>query len=437
MFKYAVGFLLILFVFSGCGSSSTSDDSPNIFQSSNDNNSTNTNQSNEQKDSIFSSDTNSTKNIEDTSNDTNNTDTNQTPTFDDTQREFLFSLFKDEYLWYEHVADSYEKVDEPQQMIDNLKYSTLDKWSFVETRQEYDDSQNQISGGYGCYFYGDKISLIDIDSPCDKAGFQRGDQFLKINGEPITSELFVQTKDNVGVDANFTVKRGNDELNITIAPLSSFTYKSMKSQLLQLSNQETVGLLIFNEFTSKSIDEMEEEFTYFKENNISELILDLRYNGGGNLITASILMDKIAGIEHEGKVQLTLKHNDKHSDKNDYLEFEKNSNSLTLNRIFVLTSEYTASASETIINSLKPYMDVVLIGEKTHGKPVGMTGREKNNYIYFLINFEVVNVNNEANFYDGINVDCIVDDKIDLPRIDKNEALLSEALHYIQNGNCK
>ena len=109
---------------------------------------------------------------------------------------------------------------------------------------------------------------------------------------------------------------------------------------------------------------------------------------------------------------------------------------LDLSRVIFLTSYYSASASETVINGLKPYMDVKLIGYTTHGKPVGMSGRLFNNHIYWLINFSVYNVNNEGDFYNGIDVDCPVNDNINFSRTDTNENLLKEALYYIGNDSC-
>ncbi len=358
--------------------------------------------------------------------------------FDESQKSFLYNLFQTEYLWYNQVADNvdYSIYQKPKEMIDALKYSTYDKWSYSQTIKEYEDSSGQISEGFGCYYFGNKIKTMKINSPCYNAGLKRGDIVTKVNYKNATSTIYNEAQENLDIQSVFTIERDGQELNISITP-SKYTYKNTKTQILTRVNGTKVGHMLFNKFTSTSADEVDEAFTYFKNNHIDELIIDLRYNSGGSLLTASILLDKIAGYNNENSVQAYLRWNQNNSDKNSIYYFEKDNNSINLSRVFFLTTEATASASEMIINSLKPYIDVKIIGSKTSGKPVGMRGRDKEGLIYWLINFSVYNANNEGDFYNGINVDCSTIDNIDFERTDENGNMLSEALYYIDNGTCK
>lgn len=358
--------------------------------------------------------------------------------FDESQKSFLYNLLQTEYLWYDQVSDdvNYSVYQEPQEMINALKYSTYDKWSYSETIKEYEDGSGQISEGFGCYYSGNKIKTMKIKSPCYNSGLKRGDIVTKVNYQNATSEIYNAAQENLGVQSIFTIDRDGQELNVQITPLK-YNYINTKSQVFTRTNGTKVGHMIFNEFSSTSADEVDEAFTYFKNNNIDELIIDLRYNSGGSLTTASILLDKIAGYNNEDAVQAYSKWNQNNSDKNSIYYFEKDNNSIDLNRVFFLTTDTTASASEISINNLKPYMDVKVIGSKTRGKPVGMRGRDKEGLIYWLINFSIYNVNNEGDFYNGINVDCSTIDNIDFERTDENGDMLSEALYYIDNGTCK
>lgn len=358
--------------------------------------------------------------------------------FDESQKSFLYNLLQTEYLWYDQVSDdvNYSVYQEPQEMINALKYSTYDKWSYSETIKEYEDGSGQISEGFGCYYSGNKIKTMKINSPCYNSGLKRGDIVTKVNYQNATSEIYNAAQENLGVQSIFTIDRDGQELNVQITPLK-YNYINTKSQVFTRTNGTKVGHMIFNEFSSTSADEVDEAFTYFKNNNIDELIIDLRYNSGGSLTTASILLDKIAGYNNEDAVQAYSKWNQNNSDKNSIYYFEKDNNSIDLNRVFFLTTDTTASASEISINNLKPYMDVKVIGSKTRGKPVGMRGRDKEGLIYWLINFSIYNVNNEGDFYNGINVDCSTIDNIDFERTDENGDMLSEALYYIDNGTCK
>jgi hypothetical protein len=111
---------------------------------------------------------------------------------------------------------------------------------------------------------------------------------------------------------------------------------------------------------------------------------------------------------------------------------------MNLSRVLFLTSEKTASASEILIKSLEPYMEVIILGENTHGKPVGMRSNFSINreYIYFLITFSLYNSNNEGEYFDGLNVTCDSGESL-IDRDDVNEYLFNSALFYIENNSCR
>jgi len=363
--------------------------------------------------------------------------TNDNTTFDEQQKSFLYSLFKTEYLWSNKVEDvEYDKYETPQEMIDALKYEVYDKWSYSQTRQEYDDFANQVGGGFGCSYYKAQIRNIKIGSPCDKAGLKRGDYLINIDDEDITTQLYINAEKQLDEEVVFTIIRDTKELNISIAP-TIYSYDVTQAQIFINSDGRKVAHLIFDEFTSASSQEIDEDFTYFKENDVEELVIDLRYNYGGSVAVASILMDKIAAYNNDENLQFYLKFNQNNSYKNSYYYFDKDENSLDLDRVFFLTSNDSVSASEILINGLKPYMDVVLVGSKTRGKPVGMQGRVNKGLIYWLINFLIYNSQDYGEYFSGIEVDCSSDDNLSFERTDENDYMLSEALHYIENGNCR
>ncbi len=364
-----------------------------------------------------------------------NASNSQDTTFDKVQKDFLYNLFKTEYLWANKIRyQNYDDFVDPQNMIKAFR-NKKDKWSYYETITEYEDRKEQKAKGFGCYYKGKKIYKIKFDSPCEKAGLKRGDILEKINKEKASSKSYKEAQNNIGIESIFTIYRKGEMLNIKITP-EYYKFKTVKHQILNLYGKK-VGHMIFDSFTSSSIDELEDAFDSFKNNHIDELIIDLRYNGGGSLATASILLDKIAGYNYENHLQAYLKWNNDYSSNDEGYYFEKDANSLNLNKIYFLTTENTASASEMVINSLKPYLnDVILIGSKTHGKPVGMRGRKKNGLIYWLINFSVYNANDESEYFQGLDVTCNVQDKYDYSRNNTNDDLLKKALYYIKTGNC-
>ncbi len=356
--------------------------------------------------------------------------------FSEEHKDMLYTLFRTEYLWADEVsAINYNNIYDPQTMIDNLKVKK-DRWSFAILLQDLEKIDNQESKGFGCHFQGNQIKRLEFNSPCEKAGLQRGDVLLKINGEDMTTKAYEQAKNNQGKESKFTVKRGDKNLDIKISS-QNYKYKTIKYKVLDI-NHSKVAYLIFDSFTETSVDEIEEAFTFFKASKVEKLILDLRYNRGGSVVTASILLDKIAGYYHNGKVHTKLKWNDNYSFNDEEYTFSKDENSLDLlKEVIVLTTKESASASEMIINSLKPYMKVTLVGENTSGKPVGMRGGQVGNLVYFLINFLVYNVNDKGEYFDGIVVDCKVKDEYKYPRDDKKDALFKSALSLVEQGRCK
>ena len=364
-----------------------------------------------------------------------------TSTFDSNEKSYLYNLFLTEYYWNDKVPQDfdYSTYTEPQPMINDLKYAALDRWSFALSRQQYDDMTTQKTAGFG-FGYQDNfvIYTVLIDSPAQNAGLLRGDRIVKINGQPVTDTLLAQASSNLNKPTKFSLDRGGKTVELTITA-QAYTYKVVAYSTVQTNEGKRVGYLRFDEFTDNATDELEAAFNYFKSQHINKLVIDLRYNPGGSVNTASIFLDKV-GRGYNGQVQFTLAWNAENSYQNETLYFDSNDpNSLALDKLLFLTTSHSASASELVINAMEPYMheNVSIIGTRTHGKPVGMAGRTDGSYVYFLINFAVLNSVGYGSYFDGLAPDCRVEDNDFAHQLgDPNEALLHEALYYMDNGHC-
>jgi len=198
-------------------------------------------------------------------------------------------------------------------------------------------------------------------------------------------------------------------------------------------SSKKIGYMVFNSFINPSVAELDQCFTKFKNSNVNELIVDLRYNGGGSVDVSKKLADLIGGTAANGGVYATYKHNNKHSELNKSINFQTYSNSLSLSRVLFITTHGTASASELVINGLKPFMPVFLIGSTTHGKPVGMytfTYKEFD-WAFVPICFSMKNANNVGDYFDGLSVDVAAVDDYTLPFGDYNESSFAAALGYL------
>jgi carboxyl-terminal processing protease len=166
-------------------------------------------------------------------------------------------------------------------------------------------------------------------------------------------------------------------------------------------------------------------------------VLDLRYNGGGLVDVAVHLASLIGGTRTNGQVMLNYVHNDKIGPQlNKTTRFTNPEGALNLQRLVVITTRGSASASELVINSLRPYMPVTVIGDATYGKPVGQYGLRFCDKILYPVAFSIKNANLEGDFFDGIPVDCVASDDYTHQLGDTNEASFAEALRFIRTGAC-
>ena len=352
------------------------------------------------------------------------------------EKEFVNNLFNTEYLWYDEVASDvdYNAYDTPQSLVTALSVPQ-DHWSFAITAGEYEDLVGQKTQGFGFSYIDDlHIYTVRIGSPA-YTKLLRGDKILEVNGASATFDNISSASQNLGKPTTFKVLRGSSEVSVDVVP-KSYTYKVTMGKVIN----GNIGYLSYDEFTGSSVAEFEAEFTKFKAAGIKDIIVDLRYNGGGSVEVGSILLENLTN-RHAGKRQFYLDWNENYKSKNVdyYFSTEVEPNDLNMQRVVFLVSRGTASASELVISALKPYLgeaNVVTIGDYTHGKSVGMEGRAYGKDYYFLINFYVKNNMGLTSSANGITPTCVATDDITHLRGDPEEAMLKSAINYINTGNC-
>jgi len=362
----------------------------------------------------------------------------------ETEKEFVYNLFKTEYYWAEHTPDidpsSYISID---QLIKDLRYKPTDKWSMRITKQQYENQfENKKDSGFGFIYTNDSFKVIKtrIDSPSDKAGLKRGDTITQINDRNVTLSILADVAKDTNTSAKFEILRDSKKKTIDIAP-GEYNYKVSLSKIIPYDNKK-IGYLRFDSFLGNAVEELKVHFKNFVKEDINELIIDLRYNSGGSVSIVSILLDHITK-DYPGKLQMYNSWNENYAHKNGGYIFEDkdehDGDELSMKKVYFLVTKNSASASEIIINALIPYLgkeNIVLVGSDTHGKAVGMGGRDYGNNIYFLINFISKNRDDDVVPFSGIKVTCKAQDDITHDFGDKNETMLHTALHHIKTGNC-
>ena len=363
-------------------------------------------------------------------------------------------------------------------------YGTTDRFSwFIEDYEEQKAAFQGISLSLGIRLkavqindFGDVIFYIRYvadNSPASNAGIKRGDIINAINGTEITTSNYdtvVGYLDNETVTFSF-VNESNGNLTTigdkTITAIELTVNPIHYTKIFNDINGSKVGYLVFTSFSSSYNDELNEVFATFKSEGINELVLDLRLNGGGSVLTSAYLASMIYGSADTNTPFATLKFNSKHSDQDGSYYFEnsmdtydlngestgsENINRLnTISRIYVLTSGSTASASEMIINGLKPFMEVNIIGTTTYGKNVGSItlydspssdytneSNANNNHLNAMqpIVFQIYNKNNESDYTQGFDPDNEIAEynywNNIFPFGDENEVVLKAALDDIR-----
>lgn len=355
----------------------------------------------------------------------------------------------DYYLFYDQlpVVDSgqYEGAED---FIRALRVAPYDRYSYVT-----DESTNVAFFEEGERFgFGMRIersddqrlyfSLIEPLSPLGATDAERGDELLAINGvtpDGFTSEFIAQAlgEGDEVVDVRFTLQKPNnaEPYEVTVTKSTYDVQTVLDAKVLNHNNHQ-VGYLNFLSFLETSEKELNDAFADFKDNDIDELVLDLRFNGGGRISVAEQIGSLIAGTSVNNTTFTDFRFNDKYANQNTQYPFFERNGALNLPRVYVLTSANTCSASELVINSLRPFIDVVTIGDTTCGKPYGTVS---NNYCGKSMNALEVEFRNAANvggYFDGLAADCPMTEDLAQTMGQPNENLLAAALHHVDTAQC-
>jgi C-terminal processing protease CtpA/Prc len=370
-------------------------------------------------------------------------------------RDSLYYIMKEFYYWYNMpeavgiTTSNKDNYDDPYKLLEAMRYKKLDRWSFVS---DYDEFNAEMKGefvGHGFRIGVDqsgkaRVAMIYKNSNLYTNGVRRGWIIKTINGvdpAPLLiandgaayTSLIGASKAGITNVFIFTKPDGTD---ITIPTTkSSFIVNTVLAyDTLHLKSGVT-GHLVFESFITPAITELATAFAFFKANGVKDLVLDLRYNTGGYLDIARSLGSYIGGDGLDGNVFANMSYNDKNQDENYIFKFKTTPYSLALTRLMVITTRSTASASEAVMNGLKPYVNVVSFGDSTNGKPTGMNGwpiGEK--YYMWPVTFKMVNAQNQGDYFDGIPPAKLLPDDITHDFTDRNEACLKEAVYYLENG---
>ena len=393
------------------------------------------------------------------------------------------------YLWNEEIEKNLVRLDPdtcrmPMEVVKSIRYreggKEVDRWtvltddlkSFQNSVQGlgltygYDLQAGRISNKPGEYFL--IVSYVSNGGPAQKAGLKRGDVIISLDGKAITMDNIYDAFNSRSIDLGITGLEGDhisgDVRNVSLIAVDMYEDPILVAKTFDV-NGKKVGYLAYTGFDLKSSKALPDVFRNFKSMNIDELIIDLRYNGGGYAFTENVLASMIAPSANvlAGDIFQTEVYNSilaeawkkQGEDTNTYfstvheissqkLKIDVSDANLGISKVYAIVTGGTASASEGLIVGLKPYMDVVLVGRQTYGKycagimlAPGDFYNSRYDYslikdwgMYVMISKFADRDGRNESIPDGIPVDVEVDDNpFDGYQLgDENETMLRAAL---------
>jgi hypothetical protein len=372
---------------------------------------------------------------------------------------------KDLYLWHSQIPSTFDarSFSDPETIMTSIRQYSIepgftapvDRWSFAMKKTEWDNlsgglgstfaATSKVAGDFGIsvFFFaqGDlRVRSVERESPAGRAGISRSWRITKINGNSnIESSNATFIVDAVYESAQTTFTFLKPDGTTTEISLTAANYKKhpVHFDAVYTVNSKKIGYLVFNSFLGDTVEinnEFNRVFNNFSSQNVSDVIIDLRYNGGGYVSVQKKLANYLINASANNSLMMKEQYNDKNASYNSSVFFKK-TGSLNLNRVFFIVSSSTASASELLINNLKPYMDVKLIGpSNTHGKPVGYFPVPVGEWYIFPVSFRTTNKNGEGNYFNGFPVNSKVNDGINKDWGDITESCLASSIKFISSG---
>ncbi len=385
----------------------------------------------------------------------------------------IFYLYKDDVadLANDRFSSDQEYTDflrgfsSPEGIFEALQ-SSVDDFSFlvddyIALEQAFDGITRNNGMEFGLVRYPNSdtnvfgyVRYVLPDTDATAKGIKRGDIFNTIDGTQITDQNFSQLLNPESYTIGLATFDGTDVTptgeTVSLNKIQYTENPVFISKTIDVGGNP-VGYLMYNSFTADFDGQLNTAFANFKSDNITDLVLDLRYNGGGSVTSAIDLSSMITG-QFNGSVFTTEEWNAERQEQFGGTNLFDNQirtgdaiNSLELSRIYILTTRSSASASELVINGLDPYVNVIQIGSTTRGKfQASITLYDSDNYgrqgadpghTYAIQPLVLRSINSVGftDYFDGFTPEVLVEEDFSNLGIlgDENEPLLKAALDNI------
>ena len=409
---------------------------------------------------------------------------------------WLRSWSNETYLWYDEIIDldpalyatSKAGVADYFALLKTTENTPSgnpkDRFHYTRDTAEYEaESEQGVSAGYGASYALVSaspprelvITLVESGSPAAEAGLSRGARIVTVDGVDLMNGSDTNTLNSglwpaqIGEEHNFEViDPGADQRRAITMTSTSITIDPVPLTEIISTDSGSVGYLLFTQHILPAEEQLVDSFAAMRQANVTDLVLDLRYNRGGYLYLANQVSYMIAGAGVSGRTFGALQFNSKNPSTNPVTGEALSPNrfitttintsptgtplptlDLPIQRVFVLTTASTCSASEAIINGLRGMdVEVIQIGTTTCGKPYGFYPEDNCGTTYFTTQFRSVNAAGFGDYPDGFSPEnstestvgvtlpgCLVADDYS-PLGVAEEPMLAAALAYRRDGAC-
>ena len=377
------------------------------------------------------------------------------------QKDWLASYMDDWYFW---TAVSPKPAPGPYadalSYLQALRYTgsdsrfPADRWSNTQSTDAFNRVfTDGMTLGYGLAVAGLELAkdgsqplyvrYVDPGSPAAAAGIRRGDRITQLGGraasDVIASDDFTAlTASTAGQTVAITTTRaGNASFSGLLAAASYNLVPVTGAAVVQSPGGRKLGYVAVKDMISQALSPADTAFTQFKSAGVADVVLDLRYNGGGLVSTGGTLAGYIAGSRGAGLTYASLVYNTRRNASNSSFPYAVPAAALNLPRVFVLTGRRTCSASEQVVNGLRGVgVNVVIIGEASCGKPVGFQPTSQCGTTYSVVNFESLNQLGAGRYFSGFAPTCAVAENFTVAQASPPDPLMAAALRYADSGTC-
>lgn len=342
------------------------------------------------------------------------------------QLDSVYTIASDFYFWNNRLPplDQFDfgTHSSPESILSALRaYSidSVDRWSFAVKKETWEKVLRGLSEdfGLGLRFLGPedlRIAYTLPNSPAGLAGLHRGLKVVSVNG--ISADNNNVAKLNVEFQTSreliLDIQQGDSITSSLLRRAEYGTTPVLLYDTFNVSNHTVAYLNIFT-FSKDDYGVFDEAFSLFEAEQAEYLIVDLRYNGGGLLPVMEDLANRMVCSNAYGQIMYQSIYNEVYKPFNSKTYFHQANHSVCFKKVYFITAYKTASASEVLINALKPYLDVQLIGTPTHGKLMGMHTVPFSNYVLIPVAFKIVNRDESHDNFQGFAPDIFMTDGVD------------------------